>query len=111
MNLTKPQKLIYDMEKFAGGAISVICGSMLINGALFTEALRKTAEQTSTAHIFETFINDMNENDQLSYDSNIRIENDFTVQYLKQLGFKWSDIGIDYLRKYVEYFRKIGYWR
>ena len=29
MNLTKPQKLIYDMEKFSGGAISVICGSML----------------------------------------------------------------------------------
>lgn len=32
MNLTKPQKLIYDMEKFAGGAISVICGSMLCRG-------------------------------------------------------------------------------
>ncbi len=32
MNLTKPQKLIYNMEKFAGGAISVICGCMLING-------------------------------------------------------------------------------
>ena len=32
MNLTKPQQLIYDMEKFAGGAISVICGSMLIRG-------------------------------------------------------------------------------
>ena len=32
MNLTKPQKLIYDMEKFSGGAISVICGSMLVCG-------------------------------------------------------------------------------
>lgn len=32
MNLTKPQKLIYDMEKFAGGAIAVICGSMLVHG-------------------------------------------------------------------------------
>ena len=32
MNLTKPQKLVYDMEKFAGGAIAVICGSMLIRG-------------------------------------------------------------------------------
>jgi len=60
-------------------------------------------------HIFETFINDMDEDDKLNYDSNIRIENDFTVQYLKQLGFEWSDIDIDYLRKYVEYFKKIGY--
>ena len=32
MNLTKPQRLIYDMEKFSGGAISVICGSMLVRG-------------------------------------------------------------------------------
>ena len=32
MNLTKPQQLIYDMEKFAGGAIAVICGSMLVHG-------------------------------------------------------------------------------
>lgn len=29
MNLSKPQKLICDMEKFSGGAISVICGCML----------------------------------------------------------------------------------
>lgn len=60
-------------------------------------------------HIFETFINDMDENDQLNYDSNIRIENDFTVQYLKQLGFEWLDIDISYLHKYIEHFRKIGY--
>lgn len=32
MRLSKPQKLIYDMEKYAGGSISVICGSMLLPG-------------------------------------------------------------------------------
>lgn len=36
--LTKPQKLIYDMEKYAGGAIAVICGSMIVKGN------KKTAE-------------------------------------------------------------------
>ena len=81
----------------------------LVSGTEFTEALRQTAKQAGMEHIFETFINDMDENDQLNYDSNIRIENDFTVQYLKTLGFEWSDIGIEYLRKYVEYFKKIGY--
>lgn len=30
--LTKPQKLIYDMERFAGGAIAVVCGSAIRNG-------------------------------------------------------------------------------
>jgi len=58
---------------------------------------------------FETFINDMDENDQLNYDSNIRIENDFTVEYLKSLGFEWSEIDFEYMRKYVEYFKNIGY--
>lgn len=32
MNLTKPQKLIYDMERFAGGSINVLCGIMLLPG-------------------------------------------------------------------------------
>ena len=82
-----------------------------VSGAEFTEALRQTAKQTGLEHVFETFINDMDENDQLNYDSNIRIENDFTVEYLRKLGFEWTDIDIDYLRKYVEYFRKIGYLR
>lgn len=29
LRLTKPQRLIYDMEKFHGGSISVICGSIV----------------------------------------------------------------------------------
>ena len=81
----------------------------IVDASIFTEALRETAKQTGTEHIFETFINDMDENDKLNYDSNIRIENDFTVQYLKSLGFEWADIGIEYLRKYMDYFKKIGY--
>ena len=81
----------------------------VVIGAEFTNALRQTAKQSGMEHIFETFINDMDENDHLNYDSNIRIENAFTEQYLNQLGFYWSEIGLDYLRKYVEYFKKIEY--
>ncbi len=80
-----------------------------VEGETFTNALRATAKQTGLEHIFETFINDMDENDQLNYDSNIRIENDFTVEYLKTLGFEWTDIDLEYMKKYVEYFKGIGY--
>ncbi len=45
MNLTKPQKLIYDMEKFAGGAIAVICGSMLVNGKKDLFELKKAVNE------------------------------------------------------------------
>ncbi len=81
-----------------------------VSGSTFTDALRATAKQTGMEHIFETFINDMDENDTLNYDSNIRIENNFTVRYLKNLGFEWKNIDLKYLRKYAEYFRKIGYF-
>ena len=39
MNLTKPQKLIYDMERFAGGSINVLCGIMLLPGVKDEENL------------------------------------------------------------------------
>ena len=81
----------------------------IVDGIKFIAALRKTMEQSGMKHIFETFIGDLDVNDRLNYDSNIRIENDFTSQYLRRLGFEWSDIGLEYFRKYVQYFKKIGY--
>lgn len=81
----------------------------IVSGAEFTERLRQTIKQSGMEHIFETFINDMDENDKLNYDSNIHIENDFTVEYLRKLGFEWSDIGLEYMRKYLDYFKGIGY--
>ena len=81
----------------------------VVSGDEFTEFLRQTANQNETQHIFETFINDIDENDRLNYDSNIHFENEFTVEYLKQFGFEWRDIDIDYFRKYTKYLENIGY--
>ena len=75
----------------------------------FADTIREVAKQSDTAYIYEAFINDMDEESKLQYDSNIRIENEFTVWYLKKLGFEWPKIGIEYLRRYVEYYRNIGY--
>ena len=86
-------------------------GVRVTDGNAFTEALRKTAKESGREHIFETFINDMDAHDRLQYDSRIHIENDITVRCLRQLGFEWSDIGLDYLRQYMAYFEKIGYWK
>jgi len=45
MHLTKPQKLIYDMERFSGGAIAIICGSMLISGEKNLSALKAAVNE------------------------------------------------------------------
>ena len=79
-----------------------------IDDLAFSNKLKELSTQKEKAHIYEAFINDFNEASQINYDSNIRIENDFTVSYLKSLGFEWADIDIGYLRKYVEYFKKMG---
>ena len=45
MRLSKPQKLIYDMEKFVGGSISVICGSMLFSGNFDIRELERAVNE------------------------------------------------------------------
>ena len=38
-----------------------------------------------------------------------KIHNEFTVEYLRTLGFEWSDIDFEYIKRYIEYFRNIEY--
>ena len=40
INLSKPQKSVYNMEKFAGGSIAVICSSMLRVGTIDADILK-----------------------------------------------------------------------
>lgn len=75
----------------------------------FDHYLQTVTKQEGMEGVLDAFVNDFDGKNQLSYDSQISIENDFTVRYLKALGFVWADVGMDYLQKYVEYFRKIGY--
>ncbi len=82
----------------------------VVDGGFFAEILRRAAEKNGTEYLFETFINDMDGQEHLNYDSNIRIMNDYTVDYLKKIGFEWNEIGEEYMGKYLDYFQKIGYW-
>lgn len=81
----------------------------IVSGTEFNRALQKTIKQSNTEYIFEAFQNDMDEKGRLVYDSNIRIENDFTRWFLKNVGFEWNETDMEYIRGYIDYFRKIGY--
>ena len=101
-------KVVY-LDKLLDYMNALGCSMKTVSEHEFSTVLRQTMEQTQSKHIFEAFIDDMDENDKLNYDSNIRIENDFTVEYLRKLGFEWNNIDFEYIKKYVEYFRKIGF--
>lgn len=81
----------------------------VLDGDDFYKALRKTMKDMGTEYIYEALQNDMDEAGRLVYDSNIRIMNDFTVWFLKKVGFEWKEIDLEYIRGYIEYFRKIGF--
>ncbi len=81
----------------------------VVDGATFNNELQKTIRNTATEYIFEAFQNDMDEQERLMYDSNIRIKNEFTLWFLKKTGFAWNETDLDYIKGYIDYFRSIGY--
>ncbi len=81
----------------------------IVDSDTFNNALRKTIKDISMKYIFEAFQNDMDESGKLVYDTNIHIDNEFTVWFLKKLGFEWPEIDEEYLTGYVEYFKKLSY--
>jgi hypothetical protein len=81
----------------------------VVEGVEFNNALDMTVNNNATEYIYEAFQNDMDEQGRLVYDSNIRIINDFTVWFMAKVGFEWCDIDLEYIKGYVDYFRKLGY--
>ena len=81
----------------------------VLSGGEFAERIRATIN-SSQKYIFEALSNDLNQDDLLQYDSNIRIENSFTVQYLRSIGFEWPEIDYAYVKGYLDYFEQLGYW-
>lgn len=77
----------------------------------FDYHLKKVSKEEGKEYILESFVNDLDENYNINYESKIFIENNFTVEHLKMLGFEWSDIEFDYISKYIRYFEKLGYLR
>lgn len=54
-------------------------------------------------------IPDLDTNKNLNLISNILPDANFTTQYLKTLAFEWPIIDANYITKYIEYFKNIGY--
>lgn len=80
----------------------------VVDGEMFIECLKETVNQ-NREHIYKAFLNDMTVDGKLNYESNIHIQNEFTISYLKQLGFEWTKIDLEYIKGYLDYFMNLGY--
>ena len=54
-------------------------------------------------------ITDLDENKLLNLINSIIPNCEFTEKYLKTIGFNWPQIDEEYIKKYIEYFKKIKY--
>ena len=54
-------------------------------------------------------INDFTEDKDLVYNYTIKQNNDVTSRYLKNLGFEWPEINEKYLKKMLDYMKKVNF--
>lgn len=72
----------------------------IINGMLSNDDRKQTVSG---------IIQDLNKDKKLIYTSATRLDLNFTESYLKECGFKWKKLDKNYITKYLNYFKNIGF--
>ena len=80
-----------------------------INEAEMTKKLIETLNDDFKKETLSGIIHDISKNKKLIYTSNVKIDCEFTEKYLRKIGFFWKDIDKEYILKYMNYFKKIGF--
>ena len=66
-------------------------------------------DDDSRKELVSGIIHDLNKDKELIYTSNIRLNSKFSENYLKNIGFHWKKIDKNYIIRYMNYFKKIGF--
>ena len=80
-----------------------------VNDEEMSQKLVEILNDDSRKDILSGIIHDIDANKKLVYTSNVRINYNFTDTYLKNIGFEWKEIDKDYIFRYMNYFRRIGF--
>ena len=76
----------------------------------FKEIIDNLLKDDKTKNYLQGIINDFDENQELSYESNVKIKSNFTKKFLETIGFDWPYIDTNYLKNYFKYLGDIGYF-
>lgn len=80
--------------------VSQILMKDIINGIL---------QDNTRKDILSGIIYDLDNDKNLIYTSNIRLDASFTNSYLEKIGFSWKPLNYSYIIKYIKYFMDIGF--
>ena len=81
----------------------------IVDKETFNKKISSLSKDSSSKNILSGIINDFDENKNLVYNTNIKLQNNFTNKLLKNLSFKWPKINERYMKKYIIYLKSIGY--
>lgn len=75
----------------------------------FKNLIKRISSDKSSKNDLKGIINDFNEESQLKFHTNVKLDSEITVSYLKQLNFEWPAINVEYIKKIVDYMRYVKY--
>lgn len=80
----------------------------LVDDESFFKIVDKIAHSQNN-NILNGIINDLNEKNMINYKTNVNVRSEYTQNYLKELGFYFPKINREYINKYINYLREIGF--
>lgn len=83
----------------------------VVDNNIFLAKIDEILRKKDSSNILSGIIKDFNDDRLLVYKSNIKLESDFTVNYLNNIGYNWPQINEDYIKKFINYFYSINYLR
>lgn len=98
-----PIKLFYDTLNEMGINLLPVSEEKMTN--IINELLNNSEKK----NILSGIIQDLDASKHLVYTSNIKLQTDFTENYLKHIGFSWQYLDKNYIMKYINYFREIKF--
>ena len=82
----------------------------IVSSEKFKEIINTLLQDESKKDYLQGIINDLNDDQELVYESNVKIKSEFTKKVLKEIGFEWPYIDTTYLKNYFKYLADIGYF-
>ncbi len=80
-----------------------------VSDIMMKDILTGILSDNNRKDILSGIIYDLDDNKNLIYTSNIRLNSTFTEKYLNKLGFKWKTIDKEYIIRYMNYFNNINF--
>ena len=83
----------------------------LISYSEFSKIIKELLNNPNKKQYVSGIINDLTKDKKLVYKSDVKIESNFTKEFLYKTGFEWPYIDINYINNYFKYLTDIGYFK